>query len=184
MKGYIYTMYEGADPGRGWVMNDPIFTPQPTLGACVPNIRRAVEVGDYVFAISGRVKAAKQFVVGGFKVAEKIAALAAFGRFPGYRLRELNGGQVYGNVIITPEGNQHHLDHHSNFERRLENYIVGSDPVFLTNESEYDRSREETVTILQEIFKKSGDRIFDIIGRQRRMDEAQVGKILDWLEDF
>ena len=184
MKGYIYTMYEGADPGRGWVMNDPIFTPQPTLGACVPNIRRAVEAGDYVFAISGRVKNEKQFIVGGFKVAEKIDALSAFGRFPGNRLRQLDSGQIYGNVIITPEGNQHPLDHRTNFERRLENYIIGSDPVFLKDEVEYDRAREETVPILRDMFKKSGDRIFDIIGRQRRMDDTQVGKLLNWFKGF
>src|SRR6266568_323066 len=65
MKGYIYTMYAGADPGHGWVLNDPIFVPTPTLGACVPNIRRSVQVGDHIFAISGRVAGDRQFIVGG-----------------------------------------------------------------------------------------------------------------------
>jgi 3-oxoacyl-[acyl-carrier protein] reductase len=75
MKGYIYTMYQGADPGMGWKMTDPIYVPIPTLGACMPNIRRAVTLGDYVFSISGRVEGVKQYVVGGFAVEEKINAM-------------------------------------------------------------------------------------------------------------
>ena len=66
MKGYIYTMFAGADPGHGWTLTDPIFDKVPTLGACVPHIRRAVQEGDYIFAISGRVPGARQFIVGGF----------------------------------------------------------------------------------------------------------------------
>src|SRR5689334_4451772 len=62
MNGYIYTMAAGADPGHGWVMNDPIFGDVPTLGACVPNIRRVVEEGDYIFVVSGRVRNERQFV--------------------------------------------------------------------------------------------------------------------------
>ncbi len=49
MSGYIYTMYAGADPGHGWVLNDPVLGTVPTLGACVPNIRRVVKQGDYIF---------------------------------------------------------------------------------------------------------------------------------------
>jgi hypothetical protein len=54
MKGYIYTMFRGADPGQGWHMTDPIFGKIPTLGACVPNIRRVVTSEDYIFVIKGQ----------------------------------------------------------------------------------------------------------------------------------
>ena len=57
MKGYIYRLYAGADPVRGWVFNDPIFGQPPTLGACVLNVRRSVERGDWVFALVGVCKA-------------------------------------------------------------------------------------------------------------------------------
>lgn len=181
MKGYIYTMYPGADPGHGWILNDPIFTPTPTLGACMPNIRRAVSEGDYIFTISGRVQGERQFVVGGFRVAEKIDALAAFGRFPQYRLRRRTDGGLEGNIIINAQGTQHPFDHHANFERRVENYIVGADPVFLGNEEQYSRARKETVPILSNIFGKGGQKVFDIIGRQRRMDKTQVEELLSWL---
>jgi len=183
MKGYIYTMYQGADPGHGWVLNDPIFAPTPTLGACVPNIRRFVEVGDYIFTISGRVQGEQQFVVGGFRVAEKINALAAFARFPQYRLQQLADGSLQGNIIITAQGTQHPLDYHANFERRVENYIVGADPVLLTQENQYRRAREETVPLLSQVFNKSGRKVFDIIGRHRRMSEEQVERVLAWLEN-
>src|SRR5258708_24473173 len=110
MKGYIYTMYEGADPSRGWVMNDPTFRKSPTLGACVPNIRRAVSVGDHIFVISGRIKDERQFVVGSFERAEKINALAAYRRFPECRLKPHENGQGVENINVHTRGKQQPLD--------------------------------------------------------------------------
>src|SRR5713101_6264999 len=128
MKCYIYTMFAGADPGLGWKLNDPIFGKVPTLGACVPNIRRVVVPGDHIFVISGRSSAVRQYIVGGFQVAEKISALAAYGRFPKLRQRESEDGTLSGNIIITPDGKQSPVDYHKNFESRVENYIVGRNP--------------------------------------------------------
>ena len=93
MKGYIYTMFAGADPDKGWRMTDPILTPVPTLGACVPNIRRLVVTGDHIFVVSGRTRKVQQYVVGGFQVAEKIDALTAYHRFPENRMRPGPDGQ-------------------------------------------------------------------------------------------
>ena len=92
MKGYIYSMFAGADPGKGWVLTDPIFQPKPTLGACVTNIRRLVVPGDYIFVVSGRIPDVRQYVVGGFRVEQKIDALAAYKQFPENRLRESERG--------------------------------------------------------------------------------------------
>jgi hypothetical protein len=150
----------------------------------MPNVRRAVAVGDYIFTISGRVQGERQFVVGGFRVAEKIDALAAFGRFPQYRLQERPDGSLQGNIIITAHGTQHPLDHHKNFERRVENYIVGSNPVFLNTEAQYRTAREGTVPVLSKIFEKDGRRVFDIIGRHRRMEKKQVEQLVMWLESL
>jgi len=184
MKGYIYTMGAGADPGRGWMMNDPIFGKVPTLGACVPNIRKAVVPGDFIFVVSGRVPNAVQFVVGGFEVSEKINALAAHKRFPQNRLRLNDSGQIEGNVISDSHGNHHRLDDHNNFEKRIENYIVGKPSLNLDSQSEYDAARQDTVEVLGDIFRKQGDRVFDIIGRHRKMDEPQVKKLVNWLESI
>ncbi len=68
-------MFKGADPAQGWVMTDPIFGPVPTLGACMPNVRRVVERGDYIFVVSGQAVGVKQYIVGGFEVDKKINAL-------------------------------------------------------------------------------------------------------------
>jgi hypothetical protein len=181
MKGYIYTMYAGADPGHGWVLNDPIFGDTPTLGACVPHIRRKVEPGDYIFAISGRVRGDRQFVVGGFSVAEKIDALAAFKRFPEYRMTQTEDGRVRGNIIVGPDGQQVPADTHSNFASRVENYIVGRDPVVLASPEEFDKARKDTLKVLQTIFEKRGERVFDVIGRYRKMDAQQVDHLLSWM---
>jgi hypothetical protein len=184
MKGYIYTMYEGADPGHGWVMNDPIFGDVPTLGACVPHIRRAVHVGDYIFVVSGRVSNERQFVVGGFKVAEKIDALKAFRRFPENRLHLDENGNLLGNVIVDNRGKHHPLDEHDNFENRIENYIVGADPLVLETPTQQRAARRETIDFLTKLFGKGGPRVYDVIGRHRKLDEQQVSQMLVWLKDL
>ena len=184
MKGYIYTMGAGADPGKGWVMNDPIFGDVPTLGACVPNIRRAVEVGDYIFVVSGKVQQVQQFIVGGLRVDEKISALAAYKRFPEYRLNLGDDGNLRGNIIVDGKGQHHPLDGHNNFERRIQNYIVGKDPIVLERPSEQQAAREDTVNFLSHLFGKKGRQVFEIIGRHRKMDEAQVKRTINWLKEI
>lgn len=182
MKGYIYTMYAGADPGHGWTLNDPIFNATPTLGACVPHIRKAVTVGDHIFVISGRVPGERQFIVGEFEVAEKIEALAAYRRFPENRLRRGPTGQVLGNIIVNGRGQHHPLDDHKNFENRVENYIVGKNPIILGTPLQFKAAREETIDILSDVFDRRGGRPFDIIGRYRKMNEEQVEQMRNWLK--
>jgi hypothetical protein len=184
MSGYIYTMAAGADPGHGWIMNDPIFGDVPTLGACVPNIRRAVGEGDYIFVVSGRVRNEKQFVVGGFAVDEKISVMAAYQRFPGNRLQLNEQGQVLGNVIVNGRGEHHPLDEHDNFQQRIQNYIVGRDPVILSTPVQQRAGRQTTVDFLSHLFGKSGPRVFDIIGRHRKMSDEQVKATVGWLRDL
>lgn len=183
MKGYIYTMYAGADPGHDWTLNDPIFGRSPTLGACVPHIRRAVDIGDHIFVISGHIPGVKQFIVGSFEVSEKISALAAYKRFPENRLKK-NGDQVLGNIIVDGHGKHHPLDEHENFEKRIENYIVGRDPVVLTTPLQFKAAREETMDILLDVFEKDGKKPFDIIGRHRKMNEHQVEQVRTWLKNL
>jgi len=184
MKGYIYTMFAGADPSRGWTLNDPIFGTAPTLGACVPHIRRAVSAGDHIFVISGRVTGEKQFVVGGFEVAEKIDALAAYRRFPERRLTQASNGQVLGNVIVDRSGKHHPLDAHKNFRDRIENYIVGKNPLVLETPVQFRAAKEQTVDALSEIFDREGSRVFDIIGRYRKMNESQIEQMRAWLKSL
>lgn len=184
MSSYIYTMHEGADPGCGWVMNDPIFGKTPTLGACVPNIRRAVNLGDWIFVVSGRAPNVQQFVVGGFRVADKINHLAAYDRFPDYRIRKDSDGHVEGNIIVTADGKHHPADNHDNFERRIENYIVGSDPIVVEDPASVQEARHDTLRVLSRIFEKEGNRVFDIIGRARKMDDHQVTELRAWLDSL
>jgi hypothetical protein len=94
MKGYIYITGNGADPALRDNLNDPLFSKIPTLGACMPNIRRLVTRGDFIFVVSGRTPAVQQYVVGGFRVEERISALAAYDRFPENRLSLDHDGQL------------------------------------------------------------------------------------------
>lgn len=184
MKGYIYTMYQGADPGVGWKMNDPdIYSATPSLGACVPNVRRSVDVGDYIFVVSGRVASVRQFVVGGFQVAEKINALTAFDRFPEKRLRkDSETGQVLGNIIVDKNGNHSALDDHDNFDKRIENYIVGRNSEAFRQDSEIEAARDQSLGALKKVFQvENAQRIHDVIGRWRKLDQNQIENILAWI---
>jgi len=183
MTGYIYTLYEKADPSKGWVMNDPIFrASRPTLGSCVPNIRRWVKQGDWVFSVSGRVQGQRQFVVGGFKVIEKIDQLAAYERFPENRLKRSENGQMLGNIITLPNGTQHPEDTHTNFAERIKNYLVGAEPVYLETPNEYKIAQEETLPVLSKIFGGEGARVFDFIGRARKLSDGQSEDLVNWLD--
>lgn len=184
MAGYIYTQYQGADPSMGWQMNDPIFGKTPTLGACIPNIRKAIKLGDWFFTVTGRTKGSQQFVAGGFRVAEKIDQLAAFGRFPENRVTLSEAGQVIGNVIVSEDGSQNPNDNHTNFERRLDNYLVGDKSVYLDTMPQYEMAKDQTLDRLQDLFGKKGNRVFDILGRGRKMDDDQVTEMRSWLQSI
>ena len=184
MKGYIYPMFAGADPEYGWELNDPIFGRVPTLGACMPNIRKLVEEDDYIFAISGRVEGAKQYVVGGFQVAEKISALAAYGRFPELRQRKRIDGGLSGNIIITETGEQSATDYHNNFKKRIDNYIVGKNPVVVDGNRAIARARAETLDVMNEVFRVKAKRLSDVTARWRRLDEGQIERLVDWLQSL
>jgi len=121
-------------------------------------------------------------VIGSFEVAEKINALAAFRRFPEYRLKPHENGQVVGNIIVDSRGNHHPLDEHKNFENRIENYIVGRNPLVLQTPAQFKAAKEETIDLLSDVFERNGRRVFDIIGRYRKMDETQVEQMRMWLK--
>lgn len=185
MKGYVYITGQGADPGLRDNLNDPIFSRVPTLGACMPNIRRFVERGDWIFVVSGKTPQVQQYVVGGLRVAEKIDALAAYRRFPQNRLAVGEDGSKSGNIICNENGEQDPLDDHSQdtFERRLENYIVGDQSVVLTTEQQVQRGREQTLGKLSEILQRPRrNRVIDVMGRMSKLSEPQVRDMLDWLE--
>lgn len=177
-------MYQGADPSVGWGMTDPIYGKVPTLGACMPNIRRAVERGDYIFSISGRVINVKPHVVGTFSVDAKIDALAAYQRFPGNRMIIDKDGKFRGNIIVDENGNHLEYDYHTNHQKRVENYIIGKDPIFFEKEEQIKRAKEETLYVLNNLFNKNEPSVSKVIGRWRKLDHAQVNDLLRWMNQI
>lgn len=178
MKGYIYTMFKGADPGLGWHMTDPIFSHRPSLGACMPNIRRLVVPGDHIFVISGSAAGVQQYLVGGFAVEEKINALTAYERYPENRQLIMPNGNLSGNIIVNEIGQQNSFDYHSNFERRLENYIVGKNPLYLETPQEVALGRDRTLDVLRDVMgRNSGNSVKDLIGRWRKLSPTQINEL-------
>ncbi len=183
MDGYIYITGSGADPAERDNLSDPLFGKTPTLGACMPNIRRVVRPGDYIFVVSAKIPTVQQYVIGGIRVAEKIDALAAYHRFPENQLHVDGEGKLRGNIIVTPEGTQHPLDHHrpATFEQQIKNFVVGDQSVVLDKEQEVALGRAQSLEKLSAVIGKRGNRVFDIIGRSAKLQDAQVRELLDWL---
>ena len=186
MIGKIFVTSSGYDPDKGKDVKDPYIGETASLGACRPDIRRTLHIGDQIFVVSGKLKDYSQYIIGGFEISEKISALEAYERFPEQRLKLDECGTVTGNIIIDSTGHQHELDHHASdtFDRRIENYVVGTNPIVLATEVEVDEGRKRTLEILREVFAKRGDSIRDLIGRCRNMTEKQVQKLRDCLEDI
>lgn len=182
-KGYMYITSTGYDPEKGKSLNDPYLGARPTLGACMTNIRRWVAPGDEIFLISGKVPGVSQFVIGGFAVDEKIDAMTAHRTLPQHRLRLNSEGRLVGNIIVDSKGQQHYLDTHkpASFSSRIENYIIGRDPVVLTLPYEIQRGRDETAYFLRQLFRKKGAYPIDIMGRASKLDEQQLKDVRDWL---
>lgn len=182
-KGYIYITSSGYDPEKGKSLNDPYLGTQPTLGGCMPNIRNWVAPGDEIYLVSGKIKGVPQFIVGGFEVDKKIDAMTAYRTLPEHRLRLNCEGQLIGNIIIDSKGHQHSLDTHeaASFARRIENYVIGRDPVVLALPHEIKKGRDETLYFLRDLFRKNGAAPYDILGRASKLDERQLKEVRDWL---
>ena len=185
MKSYMHITETGYDPEHGKPIKDPYLGIQPSLGACMPNIRRLVVPGDHIFTVSGKTPGVQQLVVGGFEVAEKISALTAYRRFPEQRLR-VEDGQITGNVIVDSRGRQHPLDHHdpATFANRVKNYIVGRDAIALNTRREIQKGRNETLYVLQQLLGKNGDSPIQVMGRWCRLDDRQTRELIDWLSEI
>ncbi|QVL32480.1 hypothetical protein KIH39_00760 [Telmatocola sphagniphila] len=182
MIGKIFVTSSGYDPGKGKDVKDPYLGPKASLGACRPDFREQLQKDDHIFVVSGKVRNVDQFVIGGFAIEEKITAMEAYERFPEHRLVLLPNGQVSGNVIVTADGKQHPLDHHDQFERRIQNYLVGTNTIALLTPEEMEEGRLWTLDILRDVFGIKGNSIRELMGRNRNLSERQVLKLRDHLE--
>jgi hypothetical protein len=182
MIGKIFITRSGYDPELGKHVKDPYLGPTPTLGACRPDIRKQLRIGDHVFTVSGKVRGVNQFVMGGFEIDSKISAAEAYKIFPEQRLRQLEDGQLTGNIIVDAKGNQHVLDDHNSFEARIKNYLIGKNLIVIREPDEIALARKETLEILQEVLKKKGSSPFAVVGRfGSRLNENQVTLLRSWL---
>ena len=182
MIGKIFITRTGYDPQLGRHIKDPYLGDTPSIGACRPDFRKKLERGDHLFVISGRVPDANQFVMGGFEIDKKMNAVDAYAAYPEQRLRALENGELAGNIIVDDCGHQHVLDDHKNFDRRIENYIIGRNPIALKSDDEIQRGRSETMDALQEILKRKGTTPWHVVTHfGRTLDEKQIEQLRHWL---
>jgi hypothetical protein len=185
MIGKIFITSSGYDPQFGKHIKDPYLGPNPTLGACRPDIREKLKKGDHLFFLSGKLRNVNQFVMGGFEVGAKIDAKTAYERFPGLRLRLREDGQLDGNIIVDENGSQHPLDNHKSFDRRIKNYIVGSNEICMETPEEIALAREQTLEMLRDIFGKNGKSPWDIVGHLGSdLTDAQIFRLREWLQSL
>jgi hypothetical protein len=183
MIGKIFITRSGYDPELGKHVKDPYLGANPTLGACRPDVRKQLNQGDHIFVISGKVPHANQFVMGGFEIDAKIPAVEAYKQFPDLRLRQLEDGQLTGNIIVDDQGTQHCLDDRNAFDRRIQNYVVGRDLLALDKPDEILRGRNETLEVLQDVMQKKGSSPVEVVGRWgSRLQEEQIYRLREWLK--
>lgn len=190
MSSYIFVS-PGSDPGAGLALVDPMLnSSRPSMGTCRPDLRRMVKPGDHIFVISGsRGRSIPQYVIGGMQIDKKLEdQLEALRSHPENSLR-FNGRQREGNIIALPDGTQHPHDDHDKrdrekFERRIKNYILGKDPVVLESPREVEIGRDRSVNILSSIFNMPGHRMQQVVGRGRKLMNAQVDQLLRALDDI
>lgn len=184
MVGKIFITRSGYDPQMGKHIKDPYLGPTPTLGACRPDIRKRLKKGDHIFVISGKIRDVNQFVMAGFEIESKIPAIEAYRQFPELRLREIEDGELTGNIIVTPDGRQHELDQHNpdTFENRIDNYVIGTNLIALTTDAEIAAGRQHTLEVLREILHKKGKSPIEVVGRWGTgLREEQIIELREWL---
>ena len=185
MIGKIFITRAGYDPQLGKHIKDPYLGPCPTLGACRPDVRRLLNQGDHVFVISGKIPKVNQFVMGGFEIVSKMDARRAYSSFPEHRLRKREDGQLTGNIIVGPDGKQHELDDHPSFDKRIKNYVVGTNLISLATPEEIDEGRSQTLDVLRDILHKKGTSPFAVVGRWgTKLNENQVLQLREWLANL
>ena len=182
MAGKIFITRTGYDPQLGKHVKDPYLGPEPTFGACRPDVRRQLSEGDHIFVVSGKVKGAEQFVMVAFEIDAKISAVEAYQRYPQHRLRRRSDGQLTGNIIVDAFGRQHELDDHDSFASRTENYLLGKNPITLRSPQEIALGRAETLEVLQATLQKKGSSAIRLVGHWgTNLTEAQVVYLRRWL---
>jgi len=187
MKGYIYITGVGFDPASRGNLTDPsLFGITPTLGACMPNIRRFVDPGDHVFVVSGTVSGLRQYLIGGMRVLRKVDAREAHAQLPDHRLARGDDGVVRGNIIVDADGRQHQLDTHppTEFAKRTAAYVIGDGVSLLETPHEVELGRERTTEFLSRLIGRPGGRPIEIIGRMKKLDAGQIDCVLRWLADI
>ncbi len=182
MIGKIFITSSGYDPELGKQVADPFLGPKPSLGACRPDLRRQLNSRDHLFVVSGKVPGANQFIMCGFEVESKISAQEAYELFPEQRLMQHDDGHVTGNIIVDGKGQHHALDTHSTFESRVDNYIVGTNPLILASAGEIARGRLETIEVLRDVLGKRGRTPFEVVGRfGSTLNEEQIAELRKWI---
>jgi hypothetical protein len=186
MAGKIIITASGYDPQAGKHVKDPYLGPNPSLGACRPDVREKLKEGDHLFFITGKLRNFNQYVMGGFQVGEIIDAMTAYERFPEQRLHRREDGQLDGNVIVDASGAQHLLDHHKQktFDRRIKNYIIGTNEICMETPQEIALAREQTLEMLRELFGRNGTPK-DIVGRFcADLTDEQIFRLREWLQSM
>lgn len=199
MKGYIYisgamnyfhTKGCGNRVGRvgcGVKKNqdfDPHLLTKPyTWGICRPDLRPAVNPGDYVFFVTPK-KSQPQMIYCYLKVKEKITHSEAFAR-PELEKKRMtkNSG---GNIIVDSQGKYNKYDggrHKDRFARIKEHYVIAD-----MNSSEVLSEGKKTMLApkflekLNQVLGKNNGSIFEAISRKgRRLKDTQVENLLEWL---
>lgn len=190
MPGYMYIAgasccHGGCARGHGQRLdNDPHpYTPPFTWGICRPDLRGNSRPGYHIFFVSPKRRGMLQSIFAHMAIEEIITHDAAYVRFPNKRMRQAIPN---GNIIVDGNGRYNAFDrgaHRANFARIRGHYAVGNEQSRVIPAQEYNQMAPGFLQLLERVFPGvHGGRAYDYIFRSgRRLDDAQVGIVLQWI---
>lgn len=191
MKGYIYIegYFKTVNILDPVLDNDPHFwVSPPTWGICRNDLRKCMEVGDYIFFVLPKYSnygPNAQMIFGYFKVEKIISHSQAHTEYPQKRMKR---GKVNGNIIVDEIGLYNRFDkgiHKDKFNEIKYYYVVGSlkNSEFLPQEKLKKLAPKFRMT-LNSIFNADKKGIHNIITRKgRRLNPQQIVKLLEFLRN-
>ena len=101
--------------------------------------------------------------------------------------RSQDDGSKTGNIIVTATGERDPLDHHSagSFKKRIQNFIIANEAVYIEAQKEVELARQRTLDILRRVFDKpKAESVHKLIYRGRVLNEKQIAMLVEALQSI
>jgi hypothetical protein len=172
--------------GKASIDNDPHFwSSPPTWGICRNDLRRKLDVGNYIFFVLPKNGKHSQMIFSYIRAEEKISHIDAYHRSQLVSKR-MGNKNPNGNIIVDARGKYNPFDagaHKHSFNKIKQEYVIGKQGTskFLSVKK-IESLAPYFVSKLSEITGKRGTRTIEIISRYGlELSVSQVQQLISWI---